>query len=140
VGPPGRSGRDQLVGVRKRLEERQPGPGELVLVACDKGAAGAISGRGEGLEDTIIHSVSCVGSLHSSVIESYLRAGAAGVMVAACPARDCWNREGGKWAAQRMFHERGAELQARVDRNRVHLASAGEGDRQPPHDESRAYR
>src|SRR5690606_21636224 len=25
VGPPGRSGRDQLVGVRKRLEERQPG-------------------------------------------------------------------------------------------------------------------
>jgi coenzyme F420-reducing hydrogenase delta subunit len=62
------------------------------------------------------------------VIEYYLRAGADGVMVAACPARDCWNREGGKWAEARIVHEREAELQARVDRRRVRIATAAPGD------------
>lgn len=50
-------------------------------------------------------------------------------MVAACPARDCWNREGGKWVHARMFEGREAELQERVDRRRVHLAYAGEAER-----------
>ena len=39
------------------------------------------------------------GNLHTSVIEILLRAGAAGVMIMACPARDCRHREGPRWLA-----------------------------------------
>jgi ferredoxin len=125
VGPPGLSGRDQLSGVRARLADR-PAAGNVVLIACERGAGAS---GAAGLDGVRVHRVPCAGSLHTSVIEYYLRAGAAGVMVAACPARDCWNREGGKWAEARMFHEREAELQDRVDRRRIHLAYAGEGER-----------
>lgn len=124
VGPPGRSGRDQLAQVRTRLRERTLGPDEIVVIACSRSAGEmAVSGGGEGVR---LHEVSCVGSLHTSIVEQYVRAGAAGVLIVACPASDCWNREGAKWAEQRLFHEREAELKARVDRRRVHLAYAAQ--------------
>lgn len=138
VGPPGRSGRDQLAGVRAALAERPPAPGEIVVVACGRGAGGLAAGPAP--EGTRIHPVSCAGSLHTSVVEYYLRAGAAGVMVAACPPRDCWSREGGAWAVQRLFHGREAELKERVDRGRVHLAFAGEGEPGVALAELRAFR
>jgi coenzyme F420-reducing hydrogenase delta subunit len=68
--------------------------------------------------------VDCAGNLHTSVIELLVRGGAAGVLVIACPPRDCWNREGPRWLSQRIYHDREAELQPRVDRRRVHVASA----------------
>jgi hypothetical protein len=48
--------------------------------------------------------------------------------VAACPPRDCWHREGPIWLEQRVYHDREAELQQRVDRRRVSLATLGEGE------------
>lgn len=129
VGPPGRSGRDQIASLRSRLSASNTAPGQVVLIACDKGAGGLARAPHDDLPNTRLHPISCVGSLHSSVIEFYLRAGAAGVMVVACPQRDCWNREGGKWAEQRVLHGREAELQERVDRDRVHLTFAAEGER-----------
>ena len=128
VGPPGRSGRDQLIAVRELVAERPPATGEVVVIACVRGAGGLAGAPGD-LEGARLHPVRCAGSLHTSVIEQYLRSGAAGVMVVACPATDCWNREGGKWVEARMFHEREAELQQRVDRDHVHLAFAGVADR-----------
>ena len=47
-----------------------------------------------------------------------------GVLTLACPPRDCWNREGPRWLDQRVYHDREAELQPRVDRRRVRIASA----------------
>ena len=73
--------------------------------------------------------ITCAGNLHTSVVELLLRGGAGGVLVAACPPRDCWNREGPKWTEQRLFHEREAELQERVDRRRVRLIFAARDDR-----------
>jgi coenzyme F420-reducing hydrogenase delta subunit len=67
--------------------------------------------------------------LHTSVVEYLLRAGAAGVLIASCPPRDCWNREGPKWLEQRLYHEREAELRERVDRRRVRLVYASAGER-----------
>jgi len=52
-----------------------------------------------------------------------------GVMIASCSPRDCWNREGPKWLEQRLYHDREAELQARVDRRRIRLMYAGLGER-----------
>lgn len=129
VGPPGRSGRDQLAAVRVRIAARRPGAGDVVVIACERGAGGVAARDGADLEGAVVHRVRCAGSLHTSVIEHYLRAGAAGVMVVACPPRDCHNREGGKWVEARMFDGREAELKERVDRDRVHLAFAGAGER-----------
>lgn len=122
MGPPGRTGRDQLAEVRDRVQALRFNPAEIVLIGCDR------SGGAAALPGTAMHPVQCAGSLHTSVVEGYLRAGAAGVMVVACPPEDCWNRLGAEWLEQRLFHGREAELQERVDRERVHLVNAGEAE------------
>ncbi|MEA3245177.1 MAG: hydrogenase iron-sulfur subunit, partial [Gemmatimonadota bacterium] len=119
-GPPGRTGRDQLARVREFLRSPERRAGELVVVGCDR-AALALATASTG-ERATFYPVDCAGSLHTSVIELLVRAGASGVLVAACPPRDCWNREGPRWLGERMYHDREAELQERVDRRRVRLA------------------
>jgi ferredoxin len=122
VGPPDRTGRDQLGRVRAFMASAQVGTGRTVVVCCDRGASGwrpEIESAG-----ALVYEVDCAGNLHSSVVELLVRGGAAGVLVIACPPRDCWNREGPKWLNERLFHEREAELQERVDRRRVRVAYA----------------
>ncbi len=127
VGPPGRGGRDQIARVRSFLEEEAPGPRDVVLIACAFGA-GELAGE-KTFEDARVYPMSCLGNLHTSVVEFMVRAGAGGVLIASCPERDCWNREGPKWAQERLFHGREAELKDRVDRERVQFVHAGAGDR-----------
>lgn len=126
VGPPLRTGRDQLDGVRAFIDGHRP-RGEVVLVACARGAGGAADD--DTFDGAPVLSVGCAGSLHSSVVEYLVRAGATGVLVVSCPPRDCWNREGATWLEERMYHDREAELQARVDRRRVRLLHASVGER-----------
>ncbi len=137
VGPPERTGRDQLAAVRAFTDAHDLGPGDVVLVGCDRAA---FSSPGAGLGDTIVYPVSCAGSVHTSTVEYLLRAGAGGVMIAACPPRDCWNREGAIWLEQRLYHDREAELQARVDRRRVRLVYAGSSERSRLRAELDAFR
>ena len=137
VGPPGRTGRDQLARVRDFVGGDAYRAGAIVVVAC-----GRSGGAGRGGSNTRRASpdsdragegparfpVSCAGNLHTSVVEYLVRAGARGVLVAACPPRDCWGREGPKWLVERLYHEREAELKARVDRRRVQVAHASAFD------------
>ncbi|MCE7869736.1 hydrogenase iron-sulfur subunit [bacterium CPR1] len=116
VGPALRTGRDQL----REIEALQAGADQVVVLACRYGP-GDITGLGS-LEGVVVHPIGCGGSLHTSVVEHLVRHGAGGVMVLTCPERDCSHREGPKWLEQRFYHEREAELQARVDRRRVRLA------------------
>lgn len=128
VGPEGRTGRHQLVDVRSALlpQLRALGNGpRIVAVYCgqtDMALRAHLRHAG-----ATLHEVPCIGTLHTSVIELLLRQGAAGVFVAGCPPRDCAAREGPKWTDLRMFHDREAELQARVDRRRVCLTTAPAG-------------
>lgn len=126
VGPPGRTGRDQLARAREFGRELEPG--SLVVIGCEQSVKPARLRREA--QGVVVYPVDCVGNLHTSVIEHFVRA-AAGVLVASCPPRDCRNREGARWAEARMYHDREAELHARVDRRRVRLAqaSAREPDR-----------
>jgi coenzyme F420-reducing hydrogenase delta subunit len=62
------------------------------------------------------------------VVELFIRNGTPGVMVCGCPPRDCVGREGPKWLHERLFNEREAELQPRVDRHRVRIATLAPGD------------
>ncbi len=123
VGPPHRTGRDQLTDVKSFLEQRRPGSDDVVLVACAKSAV-----REDLLADVPLLRVGCTGSLHTSVLEYLVRAGVAGVLVVACPPRDCWNREGAKWLEERVHHGREAELKPRVDRARIRIVHAAEGE------------
>ncbi len=126
IGPPQRTGRDQLWTVQAFVAGHRRDPRDVVIVACDRGAGGVTAS--ERCDGALVYPVSCGGSLHTSVIEYLLRAGAGGVLVVACPPRNCWNREGSKWLEQRMYHDREAELRERVDRRRVRLAFAGEAE------------
>ena len=126
IGPPARSGRDQLAAVRSTLELGEADGLPIVAICCEQVPerhATELRVRG-----AYVHSVSCVGNLHSSVIEQFLRKGAPGVIVFGCPPRDCVSREGPKWLHERVFNDREAELQPRVDRRRVRLATAAPGD------------
>jgi len=100
---------------------------DAVIIACDRGAGG-IARDGE-FAGAPVWPITCAGNLHTSVIELMIRAGVGGVLVVSCPPRDCWNREGPKWLEQRVYHDREAELQQRVDRRRVRLARAGAAER-----------
>jgi ferredoxin len=124
VGPAGRSGRDQVEEVRAFLSSGAAS-NAIVVIGCQHGgllddmsAAGAVP-----------YAVDCAGNLHTSVVEILLRGGAAGVLVVACPPRDCWHREGPRWLYERVYEGREAELQPRVDRARVRVLTAGASDR-----------
>ena len=128
VGPPGRSGRDQLTELREvtlpALAASDLAP--VVAVCCTQAPAAHVAAlRTRGAH---IHLVSCVGNLHSSVIELLIRNGAPGVITCGCPPRDCVGREGPKWLHERLFNDREAELQPRVDRRRVGIVTLAPGD------------
>jgi len=126
VGPPGRSGRDQLVAARSLTELDQADGARIVAICCEQLPAthlAALRTRGAS-----VHLATCVGTLHTSVIEVLLRSGAPGVIVCGCPPRDCVSREGPKWLHERVFNDREAELQPRVDRRRVRLTTFAAGD------------
>lgn len=128
VGPPARTGRDQLQELREltfpRLDASASFP--VVAICCAQAPAGHVAALRE--RGAHIHPVPCVGNLHSSVVELFLRRGAPGVVVAGCPPRDCVGREGPKWLRARLFEDREAELQPRVDRRRVGIITLAPGD------------
>jgi ferredoxin len=123
VGPPGRTGGDQLEAVR-RFVAHESVRNAVVVVACGRsaGAVGAAAVEGSAR----VFAVTCSGNIHTSTVEFLVRSGAAGVLIVSCPPRDCWNREGPVWLEQRLYHDREAELKARVDRRRVRVAYAAE--------------
>lgn len=126
VGPEGRTGRNQLDEVKEFISRVEPSRDDVVLVSCDRTAAG---GARDGVfAGSPVLRVSCAGSLHTSVIEYLVRAGAGGVMVVSCPPRDCWNREGVKWMEERVYEQREAELKDRVDRRRIASVYAAEAE------------
>lgn len=128
VGPAGRTGRDQLQVLRvvtlPAMAEASAMP--IVAVTCSQ----APQAHMEALRTlgAHIHPVACVGNLHSSVVELLIRNGAPGVIIFGCPPRDCVGREGPKWLRERLFNDREAELQPRVDRRRVRIGTAAAGD------------
>lgn len=121
VGPPGRNGRDQASWATDAFGAPIVA-GRVVVLACAHGAAAfAESLEADG---AVVAPVRCVGSVHPSVIEAAVLAGARGVLLVGCPPRDCWNREGPKWAAERLAGRREARLPSSVHPSAVRLVAA----------------
>lgn len=126
VGPPERTGRDQIKAMEAMLKLKPLTEGDVVVLACSRGCG--LSPRFREQAGIRLVPTPCSGSVHTSVMELMLRRGAAGVMVVSCPDRDCTNREGPKWLEQRVYHDREAELMARVDRRRIRLLRASRAE------------
>lgn len=124
VGPPGRTGRDQLVAIKGLLQER-PTDGAVMVFACAQSARRlrALAGT-----DLTVVELECAGNLHMDALATALKRGAAGVVVWSCPPRNCQFREGPKWLAARTDDKREAELPESVDRARVLLLEHGPGE------------
>jgi ferredoxin len=126
VGPPGRTGRDQLERIQAFLAAPERRPGEIVAICCEHGASAHRSAFEA--EGAATYTTDCAGNVHTSVIEMLIRGGSSGVLILTCPSRDCWNREGPKWLTERVYHDREAELQPRVDRARVRIVPVSAGE------------
>lgn len=126
VGPAFRTGRDQLPRIRAFAANALRDAGQVVAITCENAAPAQL--RALEQHGATLYPVPCTGNVHSSVVELALRGGAAGVITFSCPPRDCRGREGPKWLEQRLFHDREAELQARVDKRRVAAATMAIGD------------
>jgi quinol-cytochrome oxidoreductase complex cytochrome b subunit/coenzyme F420-reducing hydrogenase delta subunit len=110
-----------LAEVRARLHAAASalaGPGRVLTIACEHGAAGA-EAPGRLL-------LPCVAMAPPSLIDYALSRGLAdGVLFAGCAARACQHRVGRAWTEARIAHERDPYLRARVPRDRVRLAWLG---------------
>jgi coenzyme F420-reducing hydrogenase delta subunit len=137
VGPPGRAGRDQVAAVRVFASAPTRRAGEIVVVCCDHGAGVFVSDLAAA--GGVPHPVDCAGNLHTSVVEMLLREGAGGVLILACPGRNCWHREGPRWLRERVYGRREAELQPRVERARVRIVNVDAGERTLGVDALRAF-
>lgn len=118
VGPPGRNGRDQLEWA-KHDYDRPAVAGRVVMLRCAHAAGSQASSS-----DVLVTTVACVGSVHPNMIGAAMDAGASGVVLAGCPSRDCWHREGPKWATERVAGRREARLPAGVEPSRVVVVDA----------------
>lgn len=121
IGPPMRTGAAQIRQLQHFLDQQPPEPDQVVLMACGNGLGS--HPELSGLAGIVPYPVGCLGAVHSFVIETLLRRGTGGVYLLGCPHRDAQYREGATWAELRLFHDREAELKARVDKRRVRLAT-----------------
>jgi ferredoxin len=121
VGPPARTGREQLAEARAFLAAHPPTGREVVVIGCRNGPGTRPATLG--VPEALLHRVACAGSIHTSVVETLLRGGVGGVFLLSCPPRDCRFREGPKWLEARVEHGREAELAERVDRRRLARAA-----------------
>ncbi len=117
VGPPGRTGRDQLKAVELFLKDKQADYQKPVIISCEQ----SWNPHFNQSVSPYIHLVTCSGNVHTSVVEYLIRCGFKGVMIFTCPKRNCFNREGPLRLHQRVFEGHESALKDQVDRNRIKI-------------------
>jgi len=115
--------------LRAQLQQRlrgTPAAQPLVLFGCDHGVRGHDVG-----DDVLTLDLMCAGQLPPSFVEYALRDGAAGVVVATCPASGCEYRLGERWTLERLLGQREPHLRSSVPADRVEIVMAAAGDAAP---------
>ena len=112
--------------------EPRAGPGRVLTIACEHGAARA------GLGTVVLP---CVAMAPPSLIDFVISRGHAdGVAIAGCAARGCQHRFGVEWTKQRFAGARDPYLRARVPRERIACIWAGPTEEARLARESDAFR
>lgn len=110
--------------LRSRLKAqlaRLKGESQIVVFGCDHGP----DVRKLQAADTATISLLCVGQLPPAFVEYALRAGAAGVLVAACPDGGCEYRLGTQFTVQRLQGKREPYLRRTVSAREWRVVTAG---------------
>ncbi len=123
--------REELgAALRTRLAQGEGAP--VVLFSCQRGAGFDPTPQAEDDRRSggvLAFGLPCAGMLPPSFVEYALRHGAAGVVLATCPAEDCEFRFGVQWTRERLEVKREPYLRASVDRRRVRMVEAAREDR-----------
>lgn len=131
VGPPGRTARDQQQRVAQFCAEAaaRAKPLKAVLIACaNNPGLNELLGRCAAQRAGIaVYPVECCGCVHSEVIEQILKV-SSGCALVGCPARNCFNRDGGELLEQRIFEKRVPFLERSIDRSRLLIAAYSEAE------------
>ena len=124
VGPPGRTGRDQLARVREYVAHGSCGPGDIVLVACGRSAGRRTRKRRCAALSRVVRGEPA--QFGRGVPGAGRCPGRAGRRL---PAARLLGPGGARWLVERLFNQREAELKERVDRRRVRVVHASAFDR-----------
>ena len=131
IGPPGRSAADQRVRAAEFCSRFKVlnGTLDLVLIACTNNhlLQSSLKDYAESEGNTAIYNVECCGCLHVEVIEQILLISKGAVLIG-CPARNCFNRDGGDLLTQRIFEKRVPFLDRNIDRQRLLIAAYSEAE------------
>lgn len=133
IGPASRKGSDQYQAVKQMISELQAQEEKLsdqsVVIACfnQSSAMARLEKKLSRMRNVKIYPVACMGSLHMATI-GYLAHYFKNVILAACPERNCTNKDAYFLLRERLEGLRDPGLPGRVDASRVHLISVGDGE------------
>jgi len=133
VGPPGRKGSDQFQQGKEIIEHFQALGEDLsnqtIIISCTNQSytAKTIASFAKDSKQIKLYPVSCMGSLHMGTI-GYLAYYFNSLILAACPERNCTNKDAFMLLRERLDGTRLPGLPGRVEASRVKLISVGEGE------------
>jgi ferredoxin/coenzyme F420-reducing hydrogenase delta subunit len=117
-----------IAGLRERTisaAEALQGESRVLIFGCER-ASNLESLAGADVSALVMP---CVGMLPPSFVDFVIsRRLADGVLLAGCPAHDCYQRLGDEWTRQRMSRERDPYLRSRVPAERLRLCWRTAGD------------
>ena len=133
IGPPTRKGSDQYQTaksfVRNLLNMGAKLGKQTVVIGCTNQSF-TVKQLGQYIEESEnlhLYPVACMGNLHMATI-GYLATYFNSVLLAACPERNCTNKDAFLLLRERLSGVREPGLPARVDASRIRLLSVGEGE------------
>ncbi len=131
IGPPTRSARDQLARADEFCAAYQSAGNklEMVLIACTNNGKllDQLSAYIKGKNGAVIYPVECCGCVSTLVVERLLQTSTALALIG-CPARNCFNRDGGDLLSQRIFEKRVPFLDRSIDRGRLLVTAFSESE------------
>ena len=129
VGPPERSGREQLEQIEEfcSAEFPQPSPNAVTIITCKHN--GRVPERWQEFAttrpDSHLYFADCCGTVHTQVLERLMQH-CGGIFIHACPERNCFNRDGLDLLTQRLFYKRVPFLSREIDRRRLEIDASSE--------------
>lgn len=133
MGPPSRKGTHQFSAARSfvsSLRERAIDPGQQILVvgcSMQNDVIEKLRGLGRSCSGFQIYTAECVGTVHATVVEHFAR-NFLGVVIVACPERNCINKDGYRLLRERLSGVREPTFESDSNRRKVRLLTAGSGE------------